>query len=286
MSSPAATSSPSTSPPRRGRTQTALIAGFDATDIFNHMIEDQNKNRTFNDKAEYLKFRRLLVDWMAEVSHKKFRLQPHTTHVAVMYLDRILQSSIVERDRLQLVSMVAILIAAKFEERELDVPPIVEIVQELGNQFSAKHVCEMEILVLNRLKWDLSEYTALHFLAHFFHNGVLYEDDMIHQTQTSAVSLKKITRYLQRYAEFFAEMTLQEYGFQKYSSSIVAASIVVASRKAINIMPYWRPEMEPLLRCKWDDIRECLEDVLNLYDVQIKQVYPSPDNVSGVDSME
>lgn len=260
----------------------ALVAGFNATDVFNHMMKDQNKNRIYNEKADYLKFRRLLVDWMAEVSHKKFHLQPHTTHVAVMYLDRILQTSVVERDRLQLVAMVALLIGAKFEERELDVPPVTEIVQELGNLFSPRTVCEMEILMLNRLKWDLSEYTPLHFLAHFFHKGVLYEDDMIQQSHTASVSLKKITRYLQRYAEFFAEMALQEYEFQKYPSSVVAASIVVASRKVINIVPSWRPEMENLLSCTWEEIRECVGDVLGLYNEQIKLV-TSPEDSRNID---
>ena len=59
-----------------------------------HMMRHQNEHRIFDEKSEYVKYRRILVDWLADIQ-LKFHLQPHTTHVAVMYMDRIMQSCVV-----------------------------------------------------------------------------------------------------------------------------------------------------------------------------------------------
>jgi len=261
-----------------------FVAGFNTLDVFKHMMKTQNQHRIYNSKVKYLKYRRVIVDWLAEVAREHFAMQAHTTHVAVAYFDRILQTSVVDRDRLQMVALCTLLVAAKHEEREADVPEISELVHELRYQYEPRDICEMEILVLNRLKWQLSEYTPLHFLAHFLHRGVLYEDDMIQQSNNAA-SLKRIRKYLRRYTNFFAELAMQDYAFQAYPSSIVAASIVVASRKAINIVPMWRPEMESLLSCKVEDIRACVTQVWRLYEEQnivVQKPVESPDNVRAV----
>ena len=176
--------------------------------------------------------------------------------------------------------MVCLLVAAKFEEREIDVPTIDMLVQELKTPDLSKdqekeerrlrkHIVQLEIMILNRLKWDLSEYTPLHFLAHFIHKGVLFEDDMIdsmHQHhQGEQPSLKRILKQFRKYTNFFAELALQDYAFQAFPSSIVAAAIVVATRKAVNIVPMWRPELEKPLHCTAEKIRDCVALVLELH---------------------
>ena len=243
-------------------------------------MKHQNEHRIFDEKSEYVKYRRILVDWLADIQ-LKFHLQPHTTHVAVMYMDRIMQTCAVPRDSLQIVSLVCLLIASKYEEREIDVPTIDMLVQELKTsdvtsskenqakeeQRLRKHIVQIEIMILNRLKWDLSEYTPLHFLAHFLHKGVLFENDMIdsiHENQEQP-SLKRILKQFKRYTNFFAELALQDYAFQAFPSSVVAAAIVVATRKAIHIVPMWRPELEGPLCCTAEEIRDCVALVLELH---------------------
>ena len=45
----------------------------------------------------------------------------------------------------------------------------------------------------------------------------------------------------------------------------MAAAIVVATRKAINIVPMWRPELEKPLHCTAEKIRDCVALVLELH---------------------
>ena len=57
-------------------------------------------------------YRRVLVDWMCEIG-EVFSIQKCTMHVAVGYLDRILQDVAVTKARLQLVAMCCLLIASE-----------------------------------------------------------------------------------------------------------------------------------------------------------------------------
>ena len=56
--------------------------------------------------------RAILVDWLVEV-HMKFRLMPETLYLSVNIIDRYLSKVQVERKKLQLVGVTALLVACK-----------------------------------------------------------------------------------------------------------------------------------------------------------------------------
>ena len=68
------------------------------------------RQRDINDKM-----RAILIDWLNEVS-TKFKLSPRTLYVTVNLIDRYLEVKELGRQKLQLVGVAAMLIAAKFEE--------------------------------------------------------------------------------------------------------------------------------------------------------------------------
>eukprot|EP00913_Durusdinium_trenchii_P011544 g10838.t1 len=61
------------------------------------------------------KMRAILVDWLVEV-HMKYRLRPETLFLAVNLIDRHMSLMPVLRRRLQLLGVVAMFVASKFEE--------------------------------------------------------------------------------------------------------------------------------------------------------------------------
>ena len=102
--------------------QTEAILGVDWTlhqEIFSGMHSSEKKHRVYNESAKYLKHRRIIVDWMCEVG-EEYKLSALTIHCAVRFLDRILSMLDVAKNRLQLVAMSCILIAAKYEVRVFD----------------------------------------------------------------------------------------------------------------------------------------------------------------------
>lgn len=68
------------------------------------------------------KMRAILIDWLIEV-HLKFKLVPESLFLTVNLIDRYLEKETVNRQKLQLVGVTAMLIACKYEEIY---PPIVK----------------------------------------------------------------------------------------------------------------------------------------------------------------
>lgn len=158
----------------------------------------------FTDTAPYLSVRRLLVDWIFEIG-EEYKLANSTMHVAVGYFDRVLQGMDVHRSRYQLVAMACFLLAAKYEEAEERVPSAKALNDQASNVYPPKLVHQMEVLVLTRLNWCLTVVSPCHFLGYFLGRGALFTSDSMAYKPLVA----KVPRYLKKYIDFFADLTLQ-----------------------------------------------------------------------------
>ena len=69
-----------------------------------------------------LTMRSILIDWLVEVM-EEYKLKPQTFFLAVNYIDRFLARVPVMRNRLQLVGIAAMFLAAKYEEIQ---PPLAD----------------------------------------------------------------------------------------------------------------------------------------------------------------
>ena len=236
------------------------VWGVASKDVHELMRERENIHRTYNPEAKWLQYRRVLVDWMCEAGDE-FGLHISTMHVAVMYLDRLLHAVSVNRNELQLVAIACILIAAKYEEVEEVVPTLSEMNRHAQWAFSAEAIQRMEFEVLRKLNWCLGTFTPLHFASYFMSKGVLFEAD----TMQGRSLAQKVPKYMKRYIEFFADLCLQDYAFQRFSPSMMAAAIVMASRKALGIRPLWRDELSTNTQYKKNDINPCFKAVWSCY---------------------
>ena len=98
--------------------------------------------------------RAVLVDWMVDV-HYKFKMEPEAIFIAVHLLDKFLaKSTPVERNRLQLVGLVCLVIAGKYEE--IYPPLLSDYMYCAANAFKKAdiHKCEFEILA--KLDFEVS----------------------------------------------------------------------------------------------------------------------------------
>ncbi len=96
--------------------------------------------------------RAILIDWLVEV-HLKFKLVPESLYLTVNLIDRYLELEQVNRQRLQLVGVTAMLIACKYEEIY---PPIVkDFVYITDNAYSKEEILEMERRMLQTLDFDI-----------------------------------------------------------------------------------------------------------------------------------
>merc|ERR1719282_975487 len=102
-----------------------------------------------------------LIDWLVLV-HNKCKFCRETLFLAVALLDRYLAQKPVPKNKLKLVGITAMRIAAKHEEAH--VPMINDVVRICDNCYTAKEFYTTERLMLNTFDFQVSCPTTAHFL--------------------------------------------------------------------------------------------------------------------------
>jgi len=216
--------------------------------------------------ASYLPYRRYLVDWMSDVG-EQCRLHNTTVHVSILFLDKVFRSRDIPRSQWQLLATACLSVAAKYEEAEEHCPPIPELLQ-LTKLSSAGHTSlsfrEGELEILRHLGWRLRAIPPLHVIGYFLAKGTTFEDD----TWQGRALIEKIPKYVKKYAEFFCNLTLQEYAFQQYLPVHLATAILLASRVALQLQPRWRPELARLTGYEEAEITDVFQHVWSYYEEQ------------------
>jgi hypothetical protein len=110
------------------------------------------------------RMRAILIDWLVEV-HLKFKLEKDTLYLTVHLIDRLLERKLVQRQKLQLVGVTAMLIASKYEE--IYAPEIRDFVYISDNAYTKEEIVAMEGLMLNAIKWMVTTPTILTFVNRF-----------------------------------------------------------------------------------------------------------------------
>jgi len=128
-----------------------------ASEIFASLFKDE---ANFLPRPNYMesqtdinaKMRAILIDWLVEV-HMKYKLRPETLFLTVQCIDRYLTKMPVMRKRLQLVGVVAMFIAAKFEE--IHAPEVADFVYITDSAYTKEDILTMECQMLTTLDFQI-----------------------------------------------------------------------------------------------------------------------------------
>ncbi|NWH68163.1 CCNB2 protein, partial [Geococcyx californianus] len=157
------------------------------------------------------RMRALLIDWLIQV-HSRFHLLQETLYMSVAVIDRFLQSHPVSRNKLQLVGVTALFLAAKYEE--ILSPDIADFVYITDYTYTSDEVREMEIMILKELNFNLGRPLPIHFLRRASKAG---EADAKQHTL----------------AKYLMELTLLDYDMVHHRPSEIAAAALCLSRKIL-----------------------------------------------------
>ncbi len=130
-----------------------LAVGDYVDKIYEHFCTVEKKrqpNPAYMSKQKDLneKMRAILVDWLVEV-HLKFKLRIETLYLTVNVIDQYLQIQQVNRSKLQLVGVTALLIASKYEE--IYPPEVRDLVYITDRTYTRNQILTMESVMLNAL---------------------------------------------------------------------------------------------------------------------------------------
>jgi hypothetical protein len=127
------------------------------------------KDQKYKHDAGYLKrhmgiepqMRAILLDWLAEIAYA-YRLHRETWHLACEYMDRFMScvKQQMKVDRLQLIGMTALFLAAKVEE--IYPPKLKELASHMENYSNNNEdaISDFELFMLKTLNWEISPVTA------------------------------------------------------------------------------------------------------------------------------
>lgn len=185
------------------------------------------------------KTRAILIDWLVEV-HTRFHLLPETLFLAVNIIDRFLSEKVVQLDRLQLVGITAMFIAAKYEE--ILAPHVGNFRHVADDGFTEREILMAERFVLSTLNYDLSYPNPMNFLRR-----ISKADNYDIQTRT-------IAKYLM-------EISLMDHRFMEYRPSHIAAAAMFLSREILD-------------RGEWDEVLAAYagyteEEILPVYSLMV-----------------
>ncbi|CAN6881132.1 unnamed protein product [Brassica oleracea] len=189
------------------------------------------------------KMRAILIDWLIEV-HDKFELMNETLYLTVNLIDRFLSKQAVVRKKLQLVGLVALLLACKYEE--VSVPIVEDLVVISDKAYTRNDVLEMEKIMLNTLQFNMSLPTQYPFLKRFL---------------KAAQADKK----LEILASFLMELALVDYEMLRYPPSLLAASAVYTAQCTIHGFSEWNSTCEFHSHYSESQLRECSRKMVSLH---------------------
>lgn len=166
------------------------------------------------------RMRAILIDWLVEV-HQKFKLVPSTLYLCVSLVDQYCAQNAVQRSKLQLVGVSALLVACKYEE--IYPPEANDCVYITDKAYSREEVLEMEMKILTFFGYSVTSPTVYHFLMRFLRVGGYHL-----QSRTA------------HRASYFAERCLQEHEMLSYKPSVVAAATMFLATSMERADPWVR----------------------------------------------
>ncbi|KAF3500157.1 hypothetical protein F2Q69_00040468 [Brassica cretica] len=189
------------------------------------------------------KMRAILIDWLIEV-HDKFDLMKETLFLTVNLIDRFLSKKSVMRKKLQLVGLVALLLACKYEE--VSVPVVEDLVLISDKAYARNDVLDMEKTMLSTLQFNVSLPTQYPFLKRFL----------------KAAQADKKCEML---ASFLIELALVEYEMLRFQPSLLAATAVYTAQCTVDGYRQWSSTCEFHSHYSEDQLMECCRKMVSLH---------------------
>jgi len=143
----------------------------------------RNEERYMPAYQDYFKFvqvevkphmRKIVADWMLEVCEEtRCSETPEVFSLAMNYMDRFLAQCRISKSQLQLLGAASLFLASKF--KAIDHISSEKLVMYTDFSITAQELKDWELLVLHKLRWELSSTTANDYLDHIIHRLCLPE---------------------------------------------------------------------------------------------------------------
>ncbi|KAG7158616.1 cyclin-J-like, partial [Homarus americanus] len=211
-----------------------------AEEVLSWMHYREMQHIPYNGNSPQIPMRAGIIEFLCMVS-ERLKLSVATTHLSVYLLDRFMDAHQIADSQLRLTALAAILLAAKFEEKDMNVPRIPELNAFVNNRYGTKIFNSMEAFMLKYFNWNVGTVTVAHFAEFYLMHGITAGDT----TEGESLAAPALTRQtLWRTTAHFLDITLQDQVFLQWPSSQVAAACVACGRLFCHLLPTWPVALE------------------------------------------
>ena len=261
--------------------------GCNVQAILENMYEEQREHTFAAFGETYLKYRRVVLEWMVGVC-EYFSLHMTTTYAAAAYLDRLQPNEKFSRFEWQMVAICCILISAKYNESEEDVPDLTTLEEITQQKISNETVLSYELWALKKMGWKLTVHTPMAFLSSYAACGIFFAGDECEDypellsAHMKSNNLDIQERRLQSinndavavptYEPIFEELAtkhmltlsslcLLDSKYKEFHASMVAAAILYCCRRDLRISPIWPKDLVELTAYEFHEIYHIISQI-------------------------
>ena len=205
-------------------------------------------------KDTYLKYRKVVAEWMLDVC-EYFTLHPTTTHAAICYLDRLQPHEKFSRFEWQMIAISCILMASKYNECEDHVPDLSTLEDITQQAISNETVLQYELWALKRMGWKLNARTPISFVCSYLRCGIILDSDRtrvsdevtqsVFVSETDKDVFASLDTKAGKLAKKIAATCILDSSFKRFLASDVAIAIVYVIRSQL-VEEAWRAELSKL----------------------------------------
>lgn len=188
----------------------------------------RNEERYLPAYPDYFKFvqvevkphmRKIVADWMLEVCEEtRCSETPEVFSLAMNYMDRFLALCRISKSQLQLLGAASLFLASKF--KAIDHISSEKLVMYTDFSITTQELKDWELLVLHKLRWELSSTTAMDYLDHIIPRLCL----------PNSVDI----RSLRMKTETIIALAATDYHFSYKPPSLMAATSILTALRSCN----------------------------------------------------
>lgn len=233
-----------------------------AEDIHRYLYAKQKCRLTYRNSSPQIAYRPVLVDWLSYTC-EKMEFSKTVQHLAMYMLDIFMDNHDILIDYLKLVALCCLIIAVKLEENDNAFPVFSELSVFLDSHHRLTEYVQMEVSILRFFNWNLLVPTVAHFVEYYALHAICSSD--YHAGQPLR-SVKQAKNYLRGYLDYFLEVCLHEVTILQYEPSLVAAAIILLSRKSLFLTPVWPKSMQAITYYKHKQLLQCSDILQRILD--------------------
>jgi len=239
-----------------------FILGSDyLEDILWWVKQDEERPRLRHNKnSPQIAKRGNLIEWSRNVS-EQLGLATATFHLAVKLIDLFMDGHDIMDPQLYLVALGGLLLAAKMEEKDGNIPRCTKLNSYVNNCFPLTDFYSIELVMLNYFDWKINLPTSCYFASAMLPYAILETDRL---ASGRILSFSKAHAYLEEYVFYFLSVSVSEMSFIDKLPSVIGASVIAASRRAFGIVETWPFRLERLSGYSWGKLNLIVQRLLFL----------------------